>query len=102
MRKFIIIVLIAAGSVGFGITSFAESYRPIDQLTVKNRTTVKNSMNDEAKFLTVRDENGNEHLIKTIALVEFSDGGIRLKAGKPISSDESKTTISEDLELFEE
>jgi hypothetical protein len=102
MRKFIIIVLIAAGSVGFGITSFAESYRPIDQLTVKNRTTVKNSINDEAKFLTVRDENGNEPLIKTIALVEFSDDGIRLKAGKPISSDESNTTISEDLKLFEE
>lgn len=102
MRNFFIIALIIAASIGFGITSFAETYRPIDQLTVKNRTTVKNSINDEAKFLTVRDENGNEHLIKTIALVEFSDDGIRLKAGKPISSEESKTTISEDLELFGE
>lgn len=101
MRNFFIIALIIAASIGFGITSFAETYRPIDQLTVKDRTA-GNRINDEAKFLTVRDENGNEHLIKTIALVEFSDDGIRLKAGKPISSEESKTTISEDLKLFEE
>ena len=102
MRNFFIIALIIAASIGFGITSFAETYRPIDQLTVKNRTTVKNSINDEAKFLTIRDENGDEHLIKTIALLEFSDDGIKLKAGKPIPIDEHEATISEDLNLFEE
>jgi hypothetical protein len=101
MRKFIIMVLIAAGSVGFGIISFAESYRPIDHLTVKDRTTVRNSIDDEAKFLTIRDENGDEHLIKTIALLEFSDDGIKLKAGKPIPINENETTISEDLNVFE-
>lgn len=95
-------MLITAVSIGFGITSYAETYQPINQLTVKDGTTVKNSINDEAKFLTFRDENGDEHLIKTIALVEFSDDGIKLKAGKPISIDEYETTISEDLNLLEE
>ena len=101
MRNFFIIALITAASIGVGITSFAEAYRPIDQLTVKDRTA-RIRINDEAKFLTIRDENGNEHLIKTMALLEFSDDGIRLRAGKPISIDEGKTTISEDLKLFDE
>lgn len=101
MRKCFIIAYIIAASIGFGITAHAETYRPIDQLTAKDRIA-GSRLNDEAKFLTVRDEKGNEHLIKTIALLEFSDNGIRLRAGKPITVDDSKTTISEDLELFEE
>ena len=100
MRNFFIIAFISAASIGLGITSFAEAYRPIDQLTAKDGSAGK--INDEAKFLTIRDENGNEHLIKTIALLEFSEDGIGLKAGQPISIEESKTTISEDLKLFEE
>ena len=95
MKRFFIIVFIASVFIGFGISSFAETERSINHLTVKNR------INDEAKFLTIRDENGNEHLIKTIGLLEFSDDGIKLKVGKPISIDETETTISEDLNLFE-
>lgn len=93
MRKFLIIAFIAASSIGFGKGSLAEADGSIKQLTQKSR------INDKAKFLTIRDESGNEHMIKTIGLLEFSDDGIKLKAGKPISIDETEITISQDSDI---
>ncbi|MGH7889587.1 MAG: hypothetical protein ACRENF_03450 [Thermodesulfobacteriota bacterium] len=89
-------VLIAAVSIGFCLTSFAETGQSIGQLAEKSR------INDKTEFTIIKDENGNERLIKTIVLIEFTDQGLKLKAGKPISTDDADTTISEDFNLFEQ
>jgi len=94
LRKLSITVIIAAASIGFCTTPFAETDQSIAQLSEKNR------INDKAEFTVIKDENGNERLIKTIALIEFTDQVINFRVGKPISTDETQTTISPDFNFF--
>ncbi len=92
-------VVIVAVSIGFCLTSFAETDQSIAQLSEKSRI---NGINDRAEFTVIRDENGRERLIKTIALLEFNDQGINFRLGKPISTDETETTVSPDFNFFEQ
>ena len=63
---------------------------------------IQGEVTDNSDFLTVKDEKGEAHLIKTIAVLKFGDNDLRLEIGKATSSIEKKdTTIIEDKDFFE-
>lgn len=86
MRKLFMSVFII-GLLSIGTVSFAQSKVPVSS---------EDEINNEAKFLTFRDDKGDEHIIKTIGLVRFNEDGIRFEPGQTISNQETKTTIPPD------
>jgi hypothetical protein len=70
-----------------GISSYAETG------PVMNGFSSKVDTKDEAKFLTVKDEKGDQQLFKTIALLRFDKNGIKFEVGEGISREKTETMI---------
>ena len=96
MRTLLISLLITTGFTTIGISAFAETEQQIEEIATIGEVT------DNSNFLTIKDEKGEAHLVKTIAVLRFGDDHLRLEIGKPVSSIEKKdTTIIEDKTFFE-
>jgi hypothetical protein len=70
-----------------GVSSYAETE------PVMNGFSSEVYTKDEAKFLTVKDEKGDQQLFKTIALLRLGENEIKFEAGEMISAEETETMI---------
>jgi hypothetical protein len=70
-----------------GISSYAETG------PVMNGFSSEVDTKDEAKFLTVKDEKGDQQFFKTIALLRFGENEIKFEAGEGISREKTETMI---------
>ena len=96
MRRLVISFFVTTGLTTIGISAFAETEQQIDEIASMGEVT------DNSNFLTIKDEKGEAHLIKTIAVLRFGNDDLSLEIGKAASSIEKKdTTIIEDKEFFE-
>jgi hypothetical protein len=82
-------ILIITILTNIGISSFAETDQQIERIVDEGEMT------DSSHFLKIKDEKGEVHLIKTLGLLRFGDGNLKLEPGEPISPIEKKdsTTI---------
>jgi len=87
MKWFLLYLFMTAGITGIGMNSHAET----GQLT--NRYSVEIDTKDEAKFLRIKDEKGDQQFLKTIALLRFGQNEIKFEAGEMISTEKTETTI---------
>ena len=87
MKRLLLSLFMTAGiTTVVGISSYAETG------PVMNGFSSEVDTKDEAKFLTVKDEEGDQQFLKTIALLRFGENEIKFEAGGMIST-ETETTI---------
>ena len=87
MKWFLLSLFMTAGITGIGMNFHAEPGQ------LMNRHSAEINTKDEAKFLAIKDEKGNQQFLKTIALLRFSDDEIRFEAGEMISTEKTETII---------
>ncbi|HWP93846.1 MAG TPA: hypothetical protein VNN20_16790 [Thermodesulfobacteriota bacterium] len=88
MKRLLLSLFMTAVITTFvGISSYAETEPVINGFSSEVYTK------DEAKFLTVKDEKGDQHLFKTIALLRFDKNGVKFEVGEGISREKTETMI---------
>ena len=88
MKRLLLSLFMTAVITTFvGVSSYAETE------PVMNGFSSEVYTKDEAKFLTVKDEKGDQQLFKTIALLRLGENEIKFEAGEMISAEETETMI---------
>lgn len=99
MKWFLVLLFMVAAISGIGRNSPAEETGQI----LNNNKSAEVGIKDEAKFLTVKDEKGDQHLFKTIALIRFSEDQIEFEPGEAISAETTtEATIPQSQTPFEQ
>jgi hypothetical protein len=88
MRMLLKSILIITILTTIEISSFAETEQQIERIVNEGEMT------DSSHFLKIKDEKGEAHLIKTLGVLRFGDGNLKLEPGEPISPIEEKNTTT--------
>ncbi|MCI0454892.1 MAG: hypothetical protein L0Y68_07860 [Candidatus Dadabacteria bacterium] len=88
MRMLLISILIITILTAIGISSFAETEQQIKRIVNEGEIA------DSGNFLTIKDEKGEAHLIKTIGVLRFGGGSLKLETWEASFPVEKKDTIT--------
>jgi hypothetical protein len=89
MRKLVFLLTISIAIFFIMLNSFAADGNQL------NLTNLKNNINDNGKFITFKDEEGNPRLFKTLALIKFGEGKVKFEIGDFSPIYQKRTNIPE-------
>jgi hypothetical protein len=89
VRKLILFLVSAIALFIIGLNSFAANENQI------NLNKHENNISDNAKFITFKDEEGNVKLFKTLALLKFDGGKIKIERAKFIPIHKKEADIQD-------